>query len=1084
MNKLLLVIGLLILCFSAQAQRIFGNEWIKPNQKYLKIVTTQTGLYRLTYADLTSADSSFRQTNPARWQLFFRGKEMAIRIVGQQDGSFDAQDYVEFYGEGNDGSQDSLLYRPQQRLHPYQTLFSDKTAYFLTVSPTQSGKRVPELTLPTQGSTPVTYHLEETVKAFTSEYTFNNLKGIEPALQQSYFEPGEGWSGTLLTADTVGVVPLSFSNRIASSTVPISLTAMINGRDNVYHQVQLKANASLLTTLSFSLFTPQTFQTTLSANLLQNEQLTLQFQSAKLFPTNNYSVSYVRVTYPQALDMAGAGSKVFHIPAIPNQVALLSLQNVPQGALAYDITDKANARFMALQSAGGQTQVVIDQANSTRNVFISSQFLKPVTIQRASFKASFPATANYLIITHASLRQSAETYASYRASSAGGSYTPFIVEADSLYDQFNYGERSPLALRRFLDFMLANSAVKNLLLIGRACSYPYYIKTTTTDLVPTIGYPGSDILLSAGLNGYSVNTPALPTGRLNVTTNDQVLAYLAKVKQFETATPNGLWRKQLVHISGGKTVDEALSLRNDLSTIATTFTNGQLGGQVNVFSKSTTDEVQNINITPLVNNGVSMITFFGHAGPAVTDMNFGFASPPENGFNNSLYPFMFFNGCGVGEIFSNFNTLSTDWLLAPNKGAAVVMAHSYWSFEAPTVKYLTKLYSILFNDPASLGMPYGKVQQNLNAALEQGSFDSYDVSVLLETILQGDPAISLYPLPNPDYAIDTKGLYIQSSVPGASLGSSDSIQVVIPLANWGKFTSGQVVSVALKKTSSTGAATIPLQIGAFRYQDTLRYRLPKDPNLQRLDVVIDPANQLTELSKSNNTGSLSIDWTQANSSSSYPAALLPDRIPPQLTIFIDGTIPENPAVVGIKPRVDVFVLDENPLAANDVSAIDVYLKSCATCSPQQLSSSVFSVSAVAGNQLRITTTLSLQAGTTYELIVFGKDAAGNRTQSPYIIELTTVSDPPTVSLATYPNPATTYVKFDLNLNVSELPIESKLVIYTLSGAQLFSDTLSVATGKNVFFWQGPSPGVYPYSIQLTWKNGKKETYSGKVIWQP
>ncbi|WP_338876491.1 C25 family cysteine peptidase [Spirosoma sp. SC4-14] len=1086
----------LLACFlvhplAIYAQNRFGNEWIRPNQHYIKLSINQAGVYRVTYQDIQQADATLLQTNPTNWQLFFRGQEVAIRLVGQQDGRFDSQDYVEFYAEGNDGSQDSLLYRPQKRLHPYQTLFSDVAAYFLTSSPTQSGRRVAELNLSAQNLTAEPYHIEERVQAFTSDYTFNNLKGLEPYIQESYFEPGEGWSGHNLTADSIGIVRFVFTGRV-STNIPITLEGMVNGRDNNPHQIQIQQDNNTTTplaNLSFSGFNSQTFQSTLPTTDIQNEQLTLHFVPAKpvsFYPTNNFSVTYVKLSYPQATDMTGQTSKLFHLPAGTRQTALLAVTNAPTTAFAYDITDKANCRYLTTQLSGNQKQVVVSDLGRNRNILITDQVAKPLAIQSIRFPASYPKNTTYLLITHASLKQSAITYAAYRTSAQGGGYQTFIADADSLYDQFNYGERSPLALRRFADFMLANSSVQHLLLVGRACSYPYLVKTTSNDLVPTIGYPGSDILLTAGLNGYSINTPAIPTGRLNVTTNEQVLTYLEKAKQFENSTPNGLWRKRIIHISGGKSKDEAQSLRTALANLGTVFSNGLVGGEISAYSKNNAyEEVEPLNITPEVNEGVGVITFFGHAGPAVTDMNFGFASPVENGYRNTKYPLMVFNGCGVGEIFSNFNTLSTDWILAPNKGATLVLAHSYLSFEQPTTRYLNELYAHLYTDASTLGMPFGKVQQQINQSLDKVvNNDSYLTSVMLEMVLQGDPALRVYPLPNPDYAIEDKGIYIQSSVTGSAIKNSDSIEVVIPLRNLGKFVAGQSVAVSETRTFTTGGTSTTLHFTAFHYQDTLVYTIAKDPNLKQIDIAIDPTNQLTELDKSNNKATLAIDWTTAEMGTSYPLDALPDNVSPTLNVFINGSIKENKAVVNTTPRIDVYLLDENPLSATDQDAVEVYIKTCDSCAQQRVPSENITFTPLATNQLQATATLSFQAGSTYQLLVIGKDGSGNRTIPPYTITLKTLGSDEPVVVNTYPNPATTYTKFEIILNREELPTESKLTIYTASGAQLFEHILPVATGNNSFLWQGTAPGLYPYSIHLTWPDGRIETYTGKIVWQP
>ncbi|NBB22892.1 hypothetical protein GVN20_26280 [Runella sp. CRIBMP] len=1075
------------LCFNTltlNAQSQLVNEWIKPNQKYLKFSVTQSGIYRISYQDIKNADPAFLQTDPTHWQLFWRGKEIAIRIVGQQNGIFDDPDYLEFYGEGNDGSQDSLLYRPQKRLHPYQTLFSDVAAYFLTIHPSSSGKRILELNTSAQGLIPEKFHLEETVQAFTKEYTFNSLKGIEPTLQQSYFEPGEGWSGNLLTTDSVGVVHFKLMNPIVTNW-PIKLEGMINGRDNLFHQIEIQVDTNPQTTLAsldFWGFMSQTFQTTIAASSVLNQRLSVRFEPQKTNIKNQFSITYVKLSYPQAFDMAGASSKVFHLLANARRSALLLVQNVPSTATAYDITDKTDCRLLTSDIRDGQAQIVVDETTRNRDILLTTQSLKPMAIVLVKFQLTFSASTDYVIITHASLKQSAKAYADYRASAPGGGHKLLIVEADSLYDAFNYGERSPLALRRFADFMLANTAAKNLMLIGKACSYPYFVKTAADDLVPTIGYPGSDILLTAGLKGFSANTPAIPTGRLNVTTNEQVLAYLTKLKQLEGAQPEAEWRKHIVHISGGKTHDEAQSLQATIQRLGDIFRNGFVGGKVTSFHKSNPyEKVESIDIVPVVNEGTSLITFIGHAGPAITDMNFGFASPPENGLRNRFYPLMIFNGCGVGEIFSRFNTLSTDWLLAPEKGAGAVLAHSYYSYEAPTTRYLTKLYGHLFTNANTFGLSLGKTQQLLNQTIEKESITAFDVSVLLQMVLQGDPAYTPYPLSSPDFAVEQKDVYIQSSVRGSMLKNSDSIRVVIPISNLGRFVPEQPVSLLLKTTGKVSTEKV-LSVNAFRYRDTVYHTIPMDTALQKIEVSIDPNNQVIELSKANNNATLLIDWTQATGSS-FPPNLLPDVVSPVLSVFINGAMKENYAIVDSKPKIAIYLIDENPLSANDLSAFEVYLVACSTCSPQKITPKLLQITAIAGNQLRATTHLDLEEGNTYQLIIFGKDASGNRTKNPYTLWLNSLVSNAPITFLAYPNPAISYVKFELNLNGEELPTVSRLTIYNLLGLLVFDGNYPIEAGKNTFLWQAEAPGHYIYKLRLIRKNGQAETHTGKLIWR-
>ena len=444
---------------------------------------------------------------------------------------------------------------------------------------------------------------------------------------------------------------------------------------------------------------------------------------------------------------------------------------------------------------------------------------------------------------------------------------------------------------------------------------------------------------------------------------------------------------------------------------------------------------------------------------------------------------MIFNGCGVGEIFSRFTTLSTDWLLAPEKGSVVVLAHSYYSYEESTTRYLIKLYGELFNNSLTLGMPFGQVQQQLNKGLEREGVNDHEVAVLLQMVLQGDPALVLYPLPDPDFTIAPKGIYIQSSVSGSPLNNADSLRIVVPIANLGKFVSDQSAELTINQIKPTTSSSHTIRFNSFRYRDTLVYTVPKDATVQRIDVVIDSNNQVKELSETNNTATLTIDWAQAGTRSSYPINSLPDVVSPTLNVLINGSVKKNESIVNANPRIDIYLTDENQLSTQDLNTVDIYLTSCPACVPQQVDPQSFTVIAVAPNQLKITTLLTLQEGETYQLTIFGKDAVGNRTKSPYQLTLHVLGSEESIKLQTYPNPAVTYTKFQLDLNIKDLPTASKLTIFNVLGIPVFERPFPINIGENSLLWEISVPGMYPYQLQLTWKDGRVKTFTGRIVRQ-
>src|SRR4051812_47017948 len=96
------------------AAQTFGNEWIVYSQKYLKIKVVQDGLYRLDSTTLSNALStvgaSLNTVDARNFQLFHNGQEEYIWVEGEGDGVLNAADYLEFYGQRNDGNMDSALY--------------------------------------------------------------------------------------------------------------------------------------------------------------------------------------------------------------------------------------------------------------------------------------------------------------------------------------------------------------------------------------------------------------------------------------------------------------------------------------------------------------------------------------------------------------------------------------------------------------------------------------------------------------------------------------------------------------------------------------------------------------------------------------------------------------------------------------------------------------------------------------------------------------------------------------------------------------------------------------------------------------
>lgn len=148
-RKSLLFVLLIAVASMSNAQR-FTNDWIKDNQTYYKFKVIKEGIYRIDYFTFTTAivqsGIQLSELKPDKIQIYSMGQEIPLFVKGESDGSFDFNDYIEFYANKNDGSLDTKMYENgiEDQLHNNKSLYNDTAIYFITFLPdtsSMSGKR-------------------------------------------------------------------------------------------------------------------------------------------------------------------------------------------------------------------------------------------------------------------------------------------------------------------------------------------------------------------------------------------------------------------------------------------------------------------------------------------------------------------------------------------------------------------------------------------------------------------------------------------------------------------------------------------------------------------------------------------------------------------------------------------------------------------------------------------------------------------------------------------------------------------------------------------------------------------------------
>ncbi len=1099
------LVALLLAGHHIQAQwgTPYANAWISYGQPYVKIGILKKGLHKVAFSSLPE---DFPTGSPENFQLWRRGQEVSLISTDNQE--------IVFYAVPNDGASDSLLYRPTSgRMNPYYSFYSDEGAYFLTVG-NKPGKRAGIVEPPVDENVPLlTHHDELVTKVFQQNYSLGTNYPLNPGFFNSYFELGASRTGEVYDNGKEAAIEFTLGELAGNSHAP-TIKLMLHGRSKNDRQIQLyvgknKGALRLAKTLDNSGFVGiETAFEIKPEDLDSGKNGTVVIRSVASDPLERFSIAYYSIEYPRVLQV-GNQSREWRLDVTSGKWSAIPVKGISPRFSWIDISDADNP--VMLKSAGevlmiprlpGKTQVLLATDEVTT--------VGPAKLSRVNFTRHDPKATNYIIITTAELRQGATDYAAYRTSAAGGSLKPAIFEIQDIYNQFNYGEPSPVAIKKFMSYMLAEGFKdKYLFLIGKSISQNERMVRELPGEVPTIGFPASDALLVSGIAGGTANAPLIPVGRLSAISNQNIADYLRKVKAYEASGPEDSgWRKKVLHLSGGKTTNEIVQLRDYLRALEPIVQKGITGGTVKAYVKrQPTQEVESVDIAGDLNEGVGMITFFGHGGPIITDPNIGHVRDAARDYHNlNKYPLMYFNGCGVGNVFCNrFNpappnpkaadriTLTLDWLLAPDKGAIAVIASSYESFVNPGITYLNSLYDHLFENPATAGLPIGKIQLAVAHDILSQYKDQYNVAYVHQSVLQGDPALRLLAVADPDYAVQAdEGIMLLSGSGNKTIGESDSLRVSIELANLGRFMPGQIVPVEIFCSGTQGVHSKKVGVKSFASRQTLKIAFPIEKDLKLIQVKIDPDKTLKELTRDNNAAELLVDWDLVKHMQTFSNKTLKDNIPPILTVKCNGYFLKQNEPVLPDPAFSITLTDDR-LLAQDTTLVDIFIKPCASdeCEFERIAyaGTDIKILALEGKELTFKFSGKLGPGR-YEMMIIARDRAGNEVVQPYRMDFV-IARPEEMpySLVVSPNPATSYLRFELKAAKS-MPLKAvRYVIYDQRGNALEEHEIPVSNllPKLEWYWQptrGIVPGMYSYTVQLIGAEGSTpEVRKGKVVFQ-
>jgi hypothetical protein len=517
----------------------------------------ETGVQKITSGFLKQLGIPVENIDPKTIRVFGRGGQMlplknadevetlyenAIWVVGEEDGSFDSEDYILFMGYGGDTWNDES--------HTFRNLYHESANYYITYG-TSYGKRVLVQEGEKISSGDVVHSGIYKTAIEKDKYNIGNL-GRQWFGERFFDQKSESY--TLQTPNVYSGEKISVVARVAAAASKSTSFSLTVGSKNV--------NKSISPTSDITVAEPTPFEDIISGTLLSLEAEPVEAITAEIsyasdgdFGANGY-LDFIMAQYRR--ELLGSGDSFLFTLNPSSTAQKLSVSDAKPSTSLWELaTNKVHITPATEQDLNAEVTTDAESAfylstdYKTPTYRRRSRKLEPSVLMQNVAKTS---AITYLLITTEQYRKEAERLVNYRRENPG--LQAVVVTLEEIYEAFSTGQQDIAAIRNFIRYLYFTQSkqLKYLCLFGDT-SYDYKNHTGTSDMVvPTFhslksfslanSYMSDDFFTmmdtSEGLLG-SLDKMDIAVGRMLFTNAKEAADSVNKVIEYENPENIGDW---------------------------------------------------------------------------------------------------------------------------------------------------------------------------------------------------------------------------------------------------------------------------------------------------------------------------------------------------------------------------------------------------------------------------------------------------------------------------------------------------------------------------------------------------------------
>ena len=637
---LLLLLGLASLSFSQTNSVLSAGNWYK-------FAVDTTGVFKIDKSLLEKMGINTANLNPKNIQIFGNGgamlpqknsdfryadlQENAIYVEGEDDGVFNANDFILFYAKG---PHDWIINKNLETASHRQNIYSNKAYYFITVS-NVNGKRI--ATLPE-----ITNVAVKNISVFDDFIFYEKEERNLFAIGTQWFgedfsvENNQGFKLDFSTIDTNFPVKIKVAGA-AISALPSSMSISVNGQNAFTINYPGVTNGSL--TLGYPNFNSSTINVNTSSIDVEVSYNNNGNPAAKAY------LDYIEIVGKKQLT---ATEKQFSFRSFEasktNGVVEYQVQNTNNISQIWDVTDFINPKRIQNSSNGNNYRFRANGGILNEYIALSSSdyFTPDVTENSLVTNQNLHALqdVNYIIITNNELTSQAQRLADYHETNSGLSVK--VVQLSEIYNEFGSGASDITAIRDFIKNVYNSNSnavgkLKYVCFFGDG-SYDYKDRISgNNNIVPVFesaqsfnlatSYVTDDyfVMLEPNEGAMLTNhTIDVASGRIPVSTIQQATEVVDKILSYYNTASFGDWRNTITLVADDIDAVGEETLQAGVERIADSIKKNKPIFNINkIYADAYKQENSsggerypqvNLALTNAIEKGTLVMDYFGHGG--------------------------------------------------------------------------------------------------------------------------------------------------------------------------------------------------------------------------------------------------------------------------------------------------------------------------------------------------------------------------------------------------------------------------------------------------------------------------------------